>query len=306
VRVLLTGGRGMLGSSIATQWRLARPTDELVLLTRDDVDLRDASATSAAIGEIAPDAIIHAAAVVGGIAVKLATPTRFLHDNLMIDSSVIGGAIAAGVPELLSIASAAIYPEHLRQPFIEADLLAAPLESANEGYAIAKIAGVKLCEYASREFGFSYRSAVPSNLYGPNDNHAAGSAHLIAAALTKMHEARLAGAESVAVWGDGQARREFTYSVDLAEWLVTQVGHLSAWPNMLNLGVGVDHSITDYYETARDVVGFEGRLEYDVSKPAGMAQRILDSSAARALGWSPQTTLEQGMTEAYRSYVTTH
>lgn len=304
MRVLLTGGRGMLGSSIAEQWRTSRPDEDLVLLDRTDVDLRDAAATAAAITAIAPDAIVHAAAKVGGIAAKLAEPVPYLLDNLLVDSSVIGGAIAARVEELLYVGSAVIYPEHFRQPFLEADILAAPLEPANEGYGIAKIAGTKLCEYASSQYGFRYRVAVPSNLYGPGDNHAAGSAHLIAAALTKTHDAKVNGDASVLVWGDGTARREFTFSPDLAGWLVGQVGRLDNWPSILNLGFGTDHSITEFYEIARDVVGFEGDLVYDTTKPAGTPARLLDSSAARALGWSPTTGVAEGMREVYESFLT--
>lgn len=293
----------MLGSSLAAQWAEQRPSDDLVVIGRVDLDLRDPASTARLVADIAPDAIIHAAAVVGGIAAKLAEPTRYLLDNLMIDSSLIAAAIAADVPELLYIGSAAVYPEHFRQPFIEADILAAPLERANEGYAIAKIAGTRLCEYASEQYNFDYRVAVPSNLYGPGDDFSSSRGHLIAAALGKTHTARLRGESTVSIWGDGTARREFTYSVDLSGWLVGQVGRLSNWPAMLNLGAGVDHSVADYYHIARDVVGFEGEFDYDTGKPSGMHQRLLDSSAAKALGWSPTTSMEAGMAAVYRSHL---
>jgi GDP-L-fucose synthase len=293
----------MLGSSIAEQWALQRPGDELVPLTRADVDLTDKAATARIVAELAPDAIIHSAAVVGGIAAKLAEPTKYLLDNLLVDSSVISAAIEAAVPELLYVGSAAMYPEHYRQPFVETDVLAAPLEPANEGYAIAKIAGAKLCQYASEQFGFNYRVAVPSNLYGPNDDYSASHGHLIAATIGKVDLAARAGDASVIIWGDGTARREFTYSTDLASWLVGQVGSLASWPHLLNLGVGIDHSITEYYEIAASVIGFDGDFVFDTSKPAGMHQRILDSAAARALGWDPTTTLEDGMAIVYRSYL---
>lgn len=293
----------MLGSSIAERWAIRRPADELVLLTRDLVDLRDKDATREAVARIQPDSIIHAAAVVGGIAAKLANPTKYLLDNLLLDSSVISAAIEAGVPELLYIGSAAVYPEVYRQPFLESDLLAAPLEPVNEGYAIAKIAGAKLCEYVSCEYGFDYRVALPSNLYGPNDDYSLSHGHLIAAAIAKVHAAHVAGDANVLIWGDGTARREFTYSTDLAEWLVSQVGRLGQWPARINLGVGCDHSITEYYEAARRVVGYTGGFDYDTGKPAGMKRRILDSGVAHTLGWSPQTTLEDGMTRVYQSYL---
>ncbi|CAN5206711.1 GDP-L-fucose synthase [soil metagenome] len=293
----------MLGSSIATAWRATRPTDELVELGRSDLDLRDRLATEQAIEQIRPDCIIHAAAVVGGIAAKLAEPTKYLLDNLLVDSSLLSAAIERRVPEFLYIGSAAVYPEHYRQPFVETDVMAAPLERANEGYAIAKIAGAKLCEYASQQYGLSYRTAVPSNLYGPNDDFSQSHGHLIAAALGKVHAAKLSGAPSVEIWGDGTARREFTYSVDLAEWLVGQVGSLSGWPTTLNLGVGSDRSIADYYETAREVVGYDGSFSFDATKPAGMHQRILDSSRAMAIGWAPKTQLADGMAKVYDSYL---
>ena len=292
----------MLGSSIAQQWGLARPDDELVLVTRDDVDLRDREATASLVTQVKPDLVIHAAARVGGIAAKLAEPTTYLLDNLLLDTSVISAALDASVANLLYIGSAAFYPEHYRQPFEEGDLLAAPLEKANEGYAIAKIAGAKLCEYASSQFGYNYRVVVPSNLYGPNDDYSLSHGHLIAATIAKIHQAHTNGGDTVAVWGDGTARREFTFSDDLAAWLVSQADNLAAWPILVNVGAGADHSITEYYEAARDVIGFTGRFEYDTAKPAGMHQRILDSSVARGLGWAPTTSLRDGMAQTYKKY----
>ena len=292
----------MLGSSIAQQWGLTRPDDDLVLVTRGDVDLRDREATASLVAQVKPDLVIHAAAKVGGIAAKLAEPTTYLLDNLLLDTSVIAAALDASVPNLLYIGSAAFYPEHYRQPFEEGDLLAAPLEKANEGYAIAKIAGAKLCEYASSQFGYNYRVVVPSNLYGPNDDYSLSHGHLIAATIAKIHRAHTDGDDTVAVWGDGTARREFTFSDDLAAWLVSQADNFAVWPTLVNVGAGDDHSITEYYETARDVIGFTGRFEYDISKPAGMHQRILDSSVARSLGWAPTTSLRDGMAQTYEKY----
>jgi GDP-L-fucose synthase len=303
VRILITGARGMLGSSLVAAFAATRPDDELLTVGRAELDLTDREATRAYLRSSAPDAIVHAAAVVGGIAAKLANPTRYLMDNLLVDTSVISGAVDAGVPELLYIGSAVVDPEHHRQPLEEGDMLAAPLEPANEGYAVAKIAGTKLCEYASGEFGLAYRVAVPSNLYGPHDHFSPTHGHLIASALRKVHEAHVAGAPSVSVWGDGLARREFTYAPDLAAFIAGQMGGLAAWPAMLNLGVGVDHSITEYYEAARVAVGYRGEFEYDTSKPSGTPQRLLDSSRARALGWAPPTTLESGMAGVYAAYL---
>lgn len=293
----------MLGQSLVEQWRARRPDDEISVATRDDVDLRDKGATRALIESVAPDAIIHAAAKVGGIAAKLARPTDYLLDNLLIDSSVLSGAIDVRVPEVLYIGSAAVYPAEYSRPFLESDLLGGPLEGANEGYALAKIAALKVCEYATQQYGLNFKVALPSNLYGIHDHFQLDQAHLVAATLAKVHLAKEAGERSVSVWGDGTARREFTYSVDVAAWLVDQIGSLDAWPARLNLGVGVDHTIAEYYEVAREVVGFDGDLAFDASKPAGVPQRLIDSSAARALGWNPGTGLREGMTATYADYI---
>jgi GDP-L-fucose synthase len=302
VRLLITGGNGMLGRSIVAQARFQRPGDDIIVFTRDEVDLRDRAATRVAIEAARPDAIIHAAAKVGGIGVKLSEPTTFLLDNLLLDSSVLSAAIDLRIPELLYVGSAAVYPAEYVRPFVEADVLSGYLENANEGYAVAKIAALKVCEYASRQYGLHYRAALPSNLYGVHDHFEPSNAHLVAAALAKVHGAKKAGDPSVSVWGDGTARREFTYSVDVAEWLVQQIGSLADWPATLNLGCGFDHSVADYYEIAKDVVGYGGFLEFDTSKPSGVPQRLIDSSAARALGWNPVTSIHEGMAAAYEDY----
>ena len=293
----------MLGSSIASAWTSLRPDDELVAVTREVVDLTDAVATREFIAANRPDAVIHAAARVAGIADKLASPATYLLDNLVIDSNVISGSIAATVPELLYISSGAIYPADIRQPLVESDVLSGQLEPANEGYALAKIAGGKLCSYASSQYGYSYRAIAPSNLYGPKDSFGAGRAHLVASTIAKMHDATAQGLDSVLVWGDGTARREFTFSEDLAAWIVTQIGQLARWPALLNAGVGFDHTIREYYEAAARVTGFSGTLEYDTTKPAGVMQRLLDSSAARNLGWNPTTSLDDGYAATYEGYL---
>lgn len=293
----------MLGQSLVEQWKSRRPDDELVTITRSEVDLSDKRATREVIERLAPDAVIHAAAKVGGIAVKLERPTEFLLDNLLIDTSVISAAIDLRIPELLYVGSAAVYPAEYSRPFVETDLLGGQLEDANEGYALSKIAAIKLCEYASAQYGLNFKAALPSNLYGVHDHFQLDQAHLVAATLAKVHLARTAGDATVPVWGDGSARREFTYSVDVASWLVEQVGKLSAWPARLNLGVGVDHTVAEYYEVARDVVGFDGELAFDASKPSGVPQRLIDSSVARALGWNPATTLREGMAATYADYL---
>lgn len=303
MRVVLTGAAGMLGSSIARSWAAQRPDDELVPFTRERVDLRDATATAAALAEAQPDAVIHTAARVAGIAAKLAGPDRFLVENIRIDDAVISAAVATRVPALLYVSSGAIYPAGAAQPIREDAVMSGPLEEANESYALAKIVGGRRCAYISAEHGYTYRVAVPSNLYGPGDDFSAGRAHLVAAAIAKAHAAVVEGSPSIPVWGDGTARREFTYAGDLADWLVDQIDHLDRWPTALNLGAGVDHTVREYYELAAQTAGFTGELEFDPAKPSGVARRLLDSSAAAALGWTAPTPLPAGYAESYAQYL---
>lgn len=303
MRALLTGAGGMLGSSIAEQWRSRRPEDDLVALRRGDVDLRDADATADAVRSVRPDVIIHAAAVVGGIADKIARPLPYLLDNVAMDRAVIDAAVVNEVPAMVYIASAAAYPADSVSPIDEAQLFHGPLESANEGYGLAKLTGLTAVRYAAQQTGHSYRSILPSNLYGPADTFDPDRAHLIASTLRKTHEAKAAHAPSVSVWGDGTARREFTFAPDLAGWLVDALDGIDDWPATMNLGAGIDHSIREFYDLAREVVGFEGELEFDTSRPSGVPQRLIDSSLARELGWTPTTSMLDGMRASYDSYL---
>jgi GDP-L-fucose synthase len=303
MRLVVTGAEGMLGRTLLESWARRRPNDEVVGLTRAHVDLRDADATLSTLAEIHPDAVVHAAAKVGGVGAKIATPVPFLLDNLRMDSSVIAAAIDLRVPELLYLGSAAVYPADSDRAFVEADFLTGALEGPNEGYALAKIAGSKLCEYASAQYGLAFRAIMPSNLYGPHDHFDSETAHLISAAIGKVHWAAQEGAASVEVWGDGTARREFTFAGDLADWVVDEIGSLSQWPMRLNVGEGVDHSIADYYRFISDVVGYRGELRFDPSKPSGVSRRLLDSSAAREHGWNPTTSIRDGIAATYADFL---
>ena len=301
MRVVLTGAAGMLGSSIAEAWRRLRPDDELVGVDRVDVDLRDREAVLDLVTTVAPGAIVHVAARVGGIADRLAHPAGYLLDNLLIDTSVISAALTVGVPELLYVSSGGIYPADAAQPIPEGALLTGPLEPALEPYAIAKIAGTRLCAHASSERGFRYRAMIPSNMYGPGEDPALDRAQLVTAALRKMYDAKRAGGGEVVVWGDGTALRELTYVGDVAGWVVEAAGRLAAWPELMNLGSGKEVTVREVYETAREVSGAKVDLVFDASRPVGVARRILDSTKARALGWAPTTSLGDGMAVAYRA-----
>jgi GDP-L-fucose synthase len=293
----------MLGSSLRSRLERDGEPFEISAPSHGELDLRDRDATRHFVEAFQPDVVLHAAARVAGIAAKLAAPMDFLLDNLLMDTSVIDAAVRSGVPRLLYVGTAAAYPAEYERPFTERDLLSGPLERPNEGYALSKIAAVKLCEYAAAQHGLTFRAALPSNLYGPHDHFGSGDAHLIAAALTKVHRAKVQGEHCVEVWGDGTARREFTYSEDLADWLVSQLPVLEAWPAWLNLGVSEDHSVADYYEIACDVVGYHGQLHFDTSKPSGVPRRMIDSEAAHQLGWNPTTSIREGMAAAYAAFL---
>lgn len=294
----------MLASSITEAWRAQRPEDSLTVLSRSDVDLRDPHATREAIATASPDVVIHTAAFVGGIGDKTARPLPYLLHNLQIDGSVLDAVVAEGVEGYLYTASAAAYPAAALNPISEAELFGGRLEPANEGYGLAKLTGLTAVGYAARQTGRAYRSIMPSNLYGPRDSFDPGRSHLIASTIFKAHQARAAGSAAVEVWGDGTARREFTYAPDLANWIVRSIDDLASWPEYMNIGAGTDHSIRDFYEIAAQIVGFDGDLAFDVTKPSGVPQRLIDSSLARSHGWAPVTDLRDGMAACYDSFLT--
>ncbi|TBW37401.1 NAD-dependent epimerase/dehydratase family protein [Siculibacillus lacustris] len=303
MRVLLTGGNGLVGRALrrvlaegAADWRLDAPG-------RGELDLLDQRAVAAHFAAHAYDLVIHAAATVGGIRANIAHPTAFLAENALMNTLVIEGARKAGVPRFLFLGSSCMYPKDLGRPLAEADMLTAPLEPTNEGYALSKILGVRHCEAIAREHGLAYRSIVPCNLYGPDDHFDAARGHLVAAALLKMHQARETGAETVTIWGDGLARREFLYVDDLARFIAAWGGRLAELPPMLNVGVGDDHAVNDYYAVAAEVVGWSGRFVHDLDAPVGMMRKLMDVSQVQALGWRAMTPLAQGMRAAYRGFV---
>jgi len=293
----------MVGRSVVEQWQFARPHDEVVGIGSSDLDLRDKKATQLLVKKLKPYAIVHAAAKVGGIGWKMAEPTAFLLDNILMDSSIISAATDAGIPEFVYIGTAAVYPAQYVLPFDEAALMTGKLEKVNEGYALAKTVGLKACEYASSQYGLSYKTVLPSNLYGIYDHFDPENAHMVAAAIGKLHRAKIEGLSSVEVWGDGSARREFTYSVDVASWIVSKIGQLDQLPSALNLGCGIDYTVAEYYEFAKEIVGFDGHLDFDPTKPSGVPRRLINSSAAREFGWNPSTSIKDGIRNTYLDYL---
>lgn len=302
MRVLVTGAAGMLGSNLLGA--LSQNTAvEFRGLARKDADLRSRSDFESQLRDFQPDVVIHAAARVGGIQANISRPVEFLAANLQMDTNVITTCLENDVENLVYVGSSCMYPKDYRQPLLESDLLMAPLEPTNEGYALAKIAGSKLCEYATKSMGVNYRTIIPSNLYGPGDNFDPGTSHLLASVVRKVSEAKQSGAKTIEVWGSGNARREFTFINDLTYWLAGNLGEIKNWPDRLNVGAGVDHSVNDFYTVALSQLEVSAQLEHDLGKPEGMQAKLMDSTLARSKhGWNPLTDLATGILETYEWY----
>lgn len=299
-RVWVAGHNGMVGSALVR--RLASESCEIVTASKADVDLRRQSEVERFVAEAKPDAVVIAAAKVGGILANDTYPADFLYENLLIETNVIGAADATGVERLLFLGSSCIYPRLAPQPIAEDALLTGPLEETNEWYAIAKIAGIKLAQAFRKQRGRDYISAMPTNLYGPGDNFDLMSSHLLPALIRKAHEAKLNGAPEIILWGTGTPRREFLHVDDCADALVFLLKHYSAAEH-INVGSGVDLSILELAQLVCRVVGFEGNIVHDLSKPDGTPRKLLNGEKLRAMGWAPRIALETGIAETYRWFL---
>ncbi len=299
-RVFVAGHRGMVGSALVR--RLKSERCEVVTADRNALDLTRQSDTEEWLRRTRPEVVIVAAAKVGGIAYNNAFPVDFLADNLAIELNVIGGSFAIGVRKLLFLGSSCIYPRLAPQPMTEDMLLTGPLEPTNEWYAVAKIAGVKLVEAYRRQHGADFISLMPTNLYGPGDNYHPEHSHVPAALIRRFHEAKLANAPSVTVWGTGRPRREFLAVDDLADACVFALKNYSDG-RILNVGTGRDITIADFARLAADVVGYAGDIVFDASRPDGAPQKLLDVSRLTKLGWTARTELRDGIAAAYQDFL---
>lgn len=295
-RVWVAGHRGMVGSAITR--RLGTESCELLTASRSEIDLRRQAEVEEWISANKPDVIFLAAAKVGGILANDTQPADFLYDNLMIEANIIHSAARLGVEKLLFLGSSCIYPKHADQPITENALLTGPLEPTNEWYAVAKIAGIKLCQAYRKQHGCDFISAMPTNLYGPGDNFDLKTSHVIPALVRKMDEAKNNRKDAVEIWGTGKPRREFLHVDDLADALVFIMKHYSDFEH-INVGVGRDITIQELAETIKEVVGFDGRLVFDTSKPDGTPRKLLDVSALSDLGWQAQIDLWSGLVNTY-------
>ena len=299
--IFIAGHRGLVGSAIVRRLQ-ADGFRNLVLRDRSELNLTRQGAVEDFFADARPEFVFFAAAKVGGILANDTYPAEFLQDNLVIQTNIIDAAYRNGTRKLLFLGSSCIYPKHAPQPMPEDCLLTGPLEPTNEWYAIAKIAGLKMCQAYRRQYGFNAISAMPTNLYGPGDNFSLKSSHVLPALLRKFHEAKDAGAPQVEVWGTGKPRREFLHVDDLADACVFLMRNYDG-DGWVNVGWGRDETIAELADTIRRVVGFTGSLRFDSSKPDGTPRKLLDTTRLTALGWSPQIGLEAGIRSTYEWFL---
>ena len=300
-RTYVAGHRGLVGSAI---WRELRRQgfEQLIGRSRQEIDLLDKPSVDRFYATTKPEFVFIAAAKVGGILANDRQPASFLHDNLVIQNNLIDGAWRAGVKKLLFLGSSCIYPKFAPQPLKEESLLAGPLEPTNQWYAVAKIAGIKLCQAYRRQHGCDFISVMPTNMYGPSDNYDLETSHVLPALIRKFHEAKSTGAESVTCWGTGSPLREFLYADDLARACVFLMQHYTE-EQFINVGYGSDVTIKEVAALVREVVGFKGNIIWDTSKPDGTPRKLMDSSRLFALGWKPQVDLQTGVRLAYEDFL---
>lgn len=302
-KVLVLGHRGMVGSAIVRRLK----AEECTTLTagRDMADLTRQDQTEAMILDLKPDAVVLAAAKVGGIHANNTYPAEFLYDNLMMEANVVESAHRAGVDRMLILGSSCIYPKFAKQPIMEDSLLTGELEPTNEWYAIAKIAGIKLGQAYKKQYGRNYISAMPTNLYGPGDNFDLETSHVMPALIRKVHEATRKNASTVTIWGTGTPLREFMHCDDCADALVFLLKSYSGFEHV-NVGTGVDLSIKDLTELICEIIGFNGSVEHDLSKPDGTPRKLMSSQTLLDMGWAPKIGLEEGIRQTYDWYLENH
>ena len=299
--IYIAGHRGLVGGAMVRYFE-SRGQPNIIVQSRQGLDLRDSDAVREFFSATRPEAVVVAAAKVGGIQANNNFPVEFLLENLRIQNNVIAASFEAGVKKLLFLGSSCIYPRLAPQPIREDSLLSGPLEPTNKPYAIAKIAGIELCQAYSREYGVNFISAMPTNLYGPGDNFDLDSSHVLPALIRKAHEAKINNQPAFTVWGSGSPRREFLYVDDLADALAFLLENYDS-PEVINVGCGNDVTIRELAEIVSEVVGFTGELIFDPSKPDGTPRKLLDTSRLEKLGWTPRVSLRDGIDQTYQWYL---
>lgn len=302
IRILLTGGGGMVGRNL-----LEHPVIgefEVLAPRSGELDLRDFNAVQAYLRKYQPDMVIHAAGKVGGIQANMREPVNFLMDNLDMGRNIVWASRQAGIKRLINLGSSCMYPRNHNEPLREELVLKGELEPTNEGYALAKVVTARLCEYITREEGsYQYKTLIPCNIYGRHDKFDPAHSHLVPAIIHKVHQAKQGGQQTVEIWGDGTARREFMYAGDFADAIVRAVKKFDSLPVMMNVGLGYDYTINEYYQAAADVLGYTGSFVHDLSKPVGMARKLVSVERQQAWGWTARHDLREGIEKTYRFYL---
>jgi len=277
---------------------------ELLLPPRCELDLLEALEVSNYLQVNKPDMVVHCAGTVGGIQANIKEPLRFFQDNLDMGRNIVQGAYQAGLKRFINFGSSCMYPKNGKNPLKEESILQGELEPTNEGYALSKIAISKMCEYiTATNSGFQYKTFIPCNLYGRWDHFELERSHMVPASIRKIHEAKQKNQKSVVIWGDGMARREFMYCGDIADFTVAAIENFDQIPNLLNIGLGKDYTINEYYEAIGKVIGYQGEFTHDLTKPAGMRQKMVDTSRQKIFGWSPKTELIAGIKKTYEFFL---
>ncbi len=301
MRILVTGSNGMVGKNFSEhsnsrKYNLLTPSSK-------ELDLLDYHAVEKWLNKHQPDMIVHIAGRVGGIQANISRPVQFLLENMDMGRNIVWAAKKQGVKRLINLGSSCMYPRDAENPLKEDMILKGELEPTNEGYALAKIMVSRLCDYINREdSNFLYKTLIPCNIYGRHDKFDPLNSHMIPAIIHKLHQAKISGNNCVEIWGDGKARREFMYAEDLADAMWRSVEHFEELPNLMNIGLGADIEVNNYYRIAADVIGFTGTFEHDLSKPVGMKQKLVCTEKADAWGWKPKYSLQEGLQKTYEFY----
>lgn len=298
MKVFVTGGSGMVGRNLV-EYLIGKEV-EVLYPSSKQINLLDKEALSTFIKKNDPEMIIHCAGLVGGIQANIDNPARFLYENTQIGLNVIISSYETGIKRFINMGSSCMYPRNAKNPLVEELVLKGELEPTNEGYAIAKITSSKLCEYINKEdSSFQYKTIIPCNLYGRYDKFDPKHSHMIPAVIKKIHDAKISKKKNIDIWGDGQARREFMYTEDLANFIYHATERFDKMPQNINVGLGHDYSINQYYRIIADVIGYKGKFQHDFSKPVGMKQKLIDDSKLQQFGWKHKTSLKDGIEKTY-------
>ena len=297
----MTGGSGMVGSNLRES--LSSADFEVISPNQKELNLMNKQDLTFFLRDSKPDAVIHCAGLVGGIGANIARPYDFAIQNLSMGSNIVNSCLENGVEKLINLGSSCMYPKEGENPLKEESILSGPLEPTNEGYAIAKIAVSRLCSYSNSQYGTDFKTLIPCNLYGKYDTFDLEKAHLIPGVIHRMHLHKNSREGALTIWGDGSARREFMYASDLANFICLALSDYKSVPEEINIGLGHDFSVRDYYEMIADEIGFEPDFEFDLTKPTGMKQKLVDTTKQKELGWNPPTGMREGISKTYRYFL---